>query len=125
MKILSFELTMPRLVSWNGKWTGADNKYYIIKKVSDRFFKNNIEKLLDDKITHNSYRWNSWYYNFGDGWGVSVEMQIIDLPTAKKRIKVSRGFRGCDWMVNSIISYGEILTESSIRERIKVQTTPV
>jgi hypothetical protein len=45
MKTLSFELTMPNVGLWNGKWTGSDKKYYIIKTVSDKFFKDYIEIL--------------------------------------------------------------------------------
>ena len=29
--ILSFELSMPNIGSWNGKWTGSERVYAIIK----------------------------------------------------------------------------------------------
>ncbi len=105
MKQLSFELTMSNIGSWNGKWTGADRKYYIIKSVSDRWFKNEVEKLLEGK-DH-----NSWYYNFGDGWGANVFIQIVDSKEAAKRRKLSKGFAGYDWMVTSILHKGTITTE--------------
>jgi len=103
MKTLSFELTMPNVGSWNGQWTGADRKYYIIKTVNDRYFKNDIQKLLEG-----NKKSQSWYYNFGDGWGANVELQIIDPAEGKKRRKMSRGFYGYDWMVDSILRCGEI-----------------
>jgi len=106
MKYVSFELTMPNVGSWNGKWTGEGQKYYIVKSVTDKYFKTNIEKLLDgDKL------YNSWYYNFGDGWGASVRMELIDATIARHRRKISKGFCGYDWMVDSIIKRGKISTE--------------
>jgi hypothetical protein len=121
MKTISFELTMPNVGSWNGKWTGADRKYFIVKTVSEKYFKSNIEKLFDLNNTQSrsrEYKWNSWYYNFGDGWGASVEINLINSTEGKKRRKLSKGFSGYDWMVDSIMRYGSILTESQIKERI-------
>lgn len=106
MKIISFELTMPNVGSWNGKWTGEGEKYFIIKSVSNKFFKDNIEKLLDGEKLY-----NSWYYNFGDGWGANVRMEIIDATIARHRRKVSKGFCGYGWMVDSIIKRGKITTD--------------
>jgi hypothetical protein len=112
MKTLSFELTMPNVGSWNGKWSGADKKYYIIKTISDKYFNKTLIPLLGEQ---NHY----WYYNFGDGWGAGVQMQIITSSEAKVRRKNSKGFSGYDWMVDSIMRFGEILTESQRKERIK------
>lgn len=103
MKTISFELTMPNVGSWNGKWTGADKKYFIIKKISDRYF--NKEEHFKDLREKGS---DSWYYNFGDGWGANVHAEIIDGYEARKRRKQSKGFAGYDWMVESIIMNGEI-----------------
>ena len=101
--IISFELTMPNVGSRNGKWTGADKKYYLIKKVSKRFFdKQEYFKDIKEKGK------DSWYYNFGDGWGADVRAEIIDGKEAAKRRKQSKGFSGYDWMVESIIFYGVI-----------------
>jgi hypothetical protein len=94
-KLVSFELTMPNVGSWNGKWTGEGEKYYIIQKCSSEF----IENL---KNKHN------WYYNFGDGWGANVRAEIIESKEAAVRRKMSAGFSGYDWMVDSIIVCGEI-----------------
>lgn len=96
MKIISFELTMPSNNSWNGKWTGAEKKYYIIKRLSER----STENLLanGDYYTH----------NFGDGWMAAVRVEIIDSKESAKRKKLSSGFCGYDWMVNSLIYSGSI-----------------
>lgn len=103
MRILCFELTMPNVGSWNGKWTGADKKYYIIRKVSDRFL--NKQEYLKELIEKGK---DSWYYNFGDGWGANISVEIIDGTKARKRRKQSKGFAGYDWMVESIILKGII-----------------
>jgi hypothetical protein len=104
MKNLSFELTMPNVGSWNGKWSGSERKYYILKSVSDKFFRNTIEPFLDGKNHQN------FYYNFGDGWGANVELQIVDSTESRKRRKLSKGFAGYDWMVDSIVLHGTIQT---------------
>ena len=95
MKIISFELKMPNVGSWNRKWTGESKKHYIIMKMTD----NEFEKLSSD----------SYYYNFGDGWGASISIEIIDSKEAIKRRKLSKGFCGYDWMVYSIIKNDEII----------------
>lgn len=105
MKHISFELTMPNVGSWNGKWTGADRKYYIIKKFSDKFYKSTIEPLFEGKTTQN------FHYSWNDGWGANVQVQLIDAPEGRKRQKLSKGFAGYDWMVVSIIQHGTITTK--------------
>jgi hypothetical protein len=105
--LISFELTMPNVGSWNGKWTGADKKYYIIKNVSTSYVKKQVffKKLLEKKT-------DNWYYRWNDGWGANVEAEIVDAAEAHKRRKMSKGFAGYDWMVQSIISYGIIESDT-------------
>ena len=96
MTTVSFELTMPSNNSWNGKWTGAEKKHYLIKKLSQR--------LVDNLLSHGNY----FTHNFGDGWMAGIKVEIIDGPEGRKRNKMSAGFCGYDWMVNSLIYTGEI-----------------
>lgn len=102
-RIVSFELTMPNKGSWNGKWTGDNEKYYIIKTLSEKFL-NSKEyfKRLVDKGSDN------FYYSFGDGWGANVVVEIIDGVESRKRRRISKGFWGYDWMVESILYHGRI-----------------
>lgn len=112
--IISFELTMPNVGSWNGKWTGADKKYFLIKKVSKRYFeKEEHFKQLQAKGK------DSWFYNFGDGWGANILGEVIDRYEATKRRKNSKGFSGYEWMVQSIIFYGAILTENQRKSMLQ------
>lgn len=103
---------MPNVGSWNGKWTGEGQKYFVIEKISDRYlnskeyFKTLLEKGSD-----------SWYYSFGDGWGANIRVQIIDSAEAKKRKKISKGFCGYEWMIDSIKFYGEILNSNQQKQK--------
>ena len=103
MKLISFELTMPNRGSWNGRWSGEANKYYVIKKLPERYFKDKVhlQELLQDGK-------DSWYYRWDDGWGASVTAQLIDSKEASKRRKISKGFCGYEWMIGSILSHGAI-----------------
>jgi hypothetical protein len=95
MKRIIFKLSMPNVGSWNGKWTGSGNKYFRVFKMADKA----VRKLIGDKERM------SWFYNFGDGWSASVEASIV--PAGEKFPK-SDGFCGYDWMIDSILSRGEI-----------------
>jgi hypothetical protein len=107
--LISFELTMPNVGSWNGKWTGSDRKYYVVKNVSKRYLEKQdyFKPLLENGN-------DSWYYNFGDGWGASVSVELVDSKTASKRRKLSKGFCGYEWMIQSIIYYGAIKTSKTL-----------
>ena len=104
---VAFVLSMPNVGSWNGKWTGEGNLYAVVKKFSDRWFEKNKEKFI-----------NGGYYNFGDGWGASIDVKVISSLEAKTIRKKSRGFYGYEWMVDSLMWYGEILNTKERREQV-------
>ena len=107
--LLSFELKMPNVGSWNGQWTGANKKYYIIKNVS----KEDVERIqLEDGKKY-------FYYNFGDGWGASVNVEVVNAKEANIRRRHSCGFSTYEWMVSEIIKFGRIKTRD---ERIAEHT---
>jgi hypothetical protein len=89
--ILAFELSMPNVGSWNGKWSNADKKF-----VRTRSFKKDAPKT------------GNYYYNFGDGWGANVSVREVDSREAAKLKRASAGFNGYDWMIDSIVKYGKI-----------------
>lgn len=103
MNHISFELTMPNAGSWNGKWSGAEKKYYVIHSYSNKS-QRPLELLNGDKS-------KSFYYNFGDGWGANVRMELVNYKEARQRKKVSAGFCGYEWMIDSIMKFGKIQIE--------------
>lgn len=113
--ILSFELTMPNVGSWNGQWTGQGSKYYRHRNVS----KQEAEKILAGKER------NSWYYNFGDGWGASISVVKVLASEKNKRERISKGFAGYDWMIDEILKYGRILERQERQEMRKQETINV
>jgi hypothetical protein len=112
MRTLSFELTMPNRGSWDGKWTGESNRHIIIRKVSDRYLnkQDHLKTLLEKGQ-------DSWHYSWRDGWGANVTVKIIDGTETRKLRKISDGFCGYDWMIDSILHYG-IIMNSAERKRL-------
>lgn len=102
---LCFRLSMPNSNSWNGKWSGEGKTYAIFKKFSGLKGIAKAQELLDER---------SFYYSFGDGWGASVNIQAIAGPDLAKMRRLSSGFCGYDWMVESILKYGKIINDSQI-----------
>ncbi len=91
--IISFELSMPGRNSWNGRWSGEESVYAIVK--SFRTLPKNL------KLGYYSY-------DFGDGWRAGVTVREATSGTARMLRKKSRGFCGYEWMVDSILSDGAI-----------------
>jgi hypothetical protein len=113
MKV-SFQLTMPNVGSWNGKWTGAAKKYYLVKsafKGRSGYGTVDANKAME-LLGENQSR--SFYYNFGDGWGANVKMEIVDAAEARKRTKESAGFCGYEWMIDSIMKHGKITADGAL-----------
>ena len=102
--IYSFELTMPSRGSWNGQWSGQQKRYFIYKRIGDK----SARKLMPLEGQNRQ----NFFYNFGDGWSANVAVTKIDGKTKREQVKINAGFCGYDWMVDSIIWYGEILTEA-------------
>jgi hypothetical protein len=105
--ILGFTLTMPNIGSWNGKWSGEGNLYFRSKTLN----KKDTIKLIQGKEERN------FHYNWNDGWGANVNVRIITISEKNELEKKSKGFYGYDWMIDSIIEFGEILDNSDIKGR--------
>jgi hypothetical protein len=127
MKTLSFELTMPKVGSWNGKWTSAEKKHFIIKSVHNDV----ADKIMDGAKSYPLYEGilvrtlvgetplrKEYYYDFGDGWTAGVRVELIDAKEGNKRRKQSCGFAGYDWMVASIFQFDDILNDRQRKERL-------
>jgi hypothetical protein len=109
---ISFELTMPNKGSWNGKWTGENKKYFIIKKLSKKQFES-IQHFKDLKTKG----YDNYYYSWDDGWGANIKAELVNSIEATQRKKQSNGFCGYEWMVESIFLYGYIKTKINYESR--------
>jgi len=101
--IIAFTLSMPNCGSWNGKWTGEKDLYVITRKFGRTKEAHNKVNEIMKKPYH--------YYNFGDGWGAGVSLQVVDTKEATKLRKASNGFMGYNWMVDSIIKNNKIIVD--------------
>lgn len=108
MKYIKFELSMPKINTWNGQWSGKDREFFLIKNVS--------EKDFDEKLI------GSWSHDFGDGWAASIKSKLVggdELSDCRKKIREGVvGFLGYEWMVSDILNYGGIL-KSKEREKLE------
>ena len=98
--ILCFELSMPGVNSWNGKWSGAEKLY--ARTMNFGRTQKQAEKAKE--ILGKRY----YRYNFGDGWAAGVSVKQVDPKEAAKIRRKSAGFCGYDWMIDSIIQNGVI-----------------
>jgi hypothetical protein len=105
--LLAFELTMPNVGSWNGKWTGADKKYIKVLNITQRYGTSKAARLKSAEILKE----RNYYYNFGDGWGANVSVKTVNAKEAARFRNESAGFCGYEWMVDSILKYGKILNK--------------
>lgn len=96
---LCFELSMPGCPSWDGKWSGAESLYAVIKNFKTQKDKNKALEILNKG--YYSYSWS-------DGWRASISVKEVDNLTARKITKKSKGFCGYEWMVKSILENGLI-----------------
>ena len=91
--MIVFKLTMPNRNTWNGKWTGDEMIFARVRKDRD------VPKDIIGK---------SFFHHWDDGWTACVSVDKMDYREANKLMRKSAGFCGYDWMIESIIRYGEI-----------------
>lgn len=103
--MLAFHLSMPNCPSWNGKWSGEGKKYVRCRTFRSRAAKANAEKILQKGYFH---------YSWSDGWGAGITVREVTPYEAAKLRKASAGFYGYDWMIDTIIEYGEPLATHQI-----------
>lgn len=96
---VAFVLTMPNRGSWNGRWSGENDCYCIVKRFGGKKGAARAAQLK-----------GSYYYNFGDGWGANVAVKVVDASEARLLKRITKGFCGYDWMVESILTHGRIQT---------------
>jgi len=104
----AFTLSMPSRASANGGWSGADKKFVVVRTTNS----NKGKALYGSRVGQH-------WYNFGDGWSACVSVDVVDGKRARELKRTSDGFSGYDWMIDSIISYGKILSESDLRNQFQ------
>jgi len=92
MKRVEFRLSMPSRGSWNGRWSGEDRNYVIVRTLKDA----TAAALLPGGK-------GSWFHRWDDGWAARITGRVM---AAGERAPKSDGFCGYDWMVNNILAYG-------------------
>lgn len=97
--LIQFTLSMPNVGSWNGRWSGKDNLYAVVRTFSGKKGAAHAATLLAKR---------SFYYNFGDGWGASISVSEITPGEARRVRKATKGFCGYEWMIHSIVADGVI-----------------
>ena len=101
--LMAFELSMPNIGSWNGKWTGEGKCYAKVLNFTQKY---GTSKAAQEKAK--SILGKRFSYDFGDGWRAEVKVSKVDSKAAAKLRKNSAGFMGYDWMIDSILRDGKI-----------------
>ena len=94
-----FILTMPRINTWNGHWSG-EGKKYVQNRTAFRRTKPIYPNLKEGK----------YGYDFGDGWYAQVEVKFVTPTECRNMMKKSDGFCGYDWMIDELCVLGRIKT---------------
>ena len=95
---LCFTLTMPSRGSWNGRWSGEENLYAKILKLSN----SKAGKAAAEKILAGA----PYYHRWSDGWGASIDVKIVEGKESAAIERKSQGFCGYEWMIDNIRFYG-------------------
>lgn len=90
--MIQFTLTMPSRGSWDGRWSGEEKLYAVIKRLT---------KKKEDQLDGQRF-----YHNWSDGWGANITCKKVDAKEAAKVRKKSSGFCGYNWMIDNIVWYG-------------------
>ena len=100
MATIAFELSMPNVGSWNGRWTGEGRFYAVVRNLGrGKQAQETAKKILERR---------SYHYDFGDGWSARVSVREVSGSEVARIRRQSMGFCGYEWMVASIIQNGEI-----------------
>ena len=93
--LICYELAIPRVNTWNGRWSGEGNLYARVRS----YGKPEGERILSK--SQYGYRWD-------DGWAARVSVRRVTAQEAKRIRRKSKGFLNYDWMIDSIERFGKI-----------------
>lgn len=99
--MLAFVLTMPGRNTWNGRWSGEEMTFAVVKNLGrGQAARKKGEALLGN----HGYAWD-------DGWRANIEVREVDAAEARRLRAKSRGFCGYEWMVDNLLLYGSTRAE--------------
>lgn len=114
MASLVYVLTMPGRNTWNGKWSGDEQLFALIRRVpKTKKAQEKAAKIIAE---------GPYSYGWSDGWRASVSVSMVEGSKLAGIRKRSSGFCGYDWMVDSIERHGEIMTRDEAKA--KAETPP-
>lgn len=93
---------MPGCPSWNGRWSGEGQNYFIVHDLSD----DDLARLFE--LAPGSFDLTKcrriWTHRWSDGWAAQVSARVM---SADEDMSKSDGFNGYDWMVDNILRKGD------------------
>ena len=90
--MILFILSMPVVVSWDGKWSGDDKRYYMTRVLDYPY----EENLIGKKFRH----------KFADGSVAEVSCISVHVDIGEYLMTLSDGFYAYEWMITNIIQNG-------------------
>lgn len=123
-KYLLFRLSMPNKGSWNNSWSGDGKNYLNIRAVPESKYEEIMKDakscpiykgvFVREKVGESKPQMN-YSYDFGDGWCASVSVEEVESKTKANALKkLSDGFCGYDWMIESILKHNEIKSSKQL-----------
>ena len=107
---LAFTLTMPGVASWNGRWSGDGRLYVAVRSFGNsQKTRAKLQPIIDK---------GSYSYGWSDGWRAAVTVREVEAREGTRLQKVSNGFCGYEWMIDSILAYGRILADHEKPEMV-------
>lgn len=107
MTSVEFRLAMPGKASWDGKWSGDERNFVLLRDLDD-----GQAAQLDGR---------TWSYSWSDGWRAEVSARVVPVGEIQKP---SHGFDGYDWMIASILRYGKIYASHEVPTLSTALATP-
>jgi len=100
--LISFTLSMPRVNTWCGHWSGEGRPYTRVYSFRGKKAEEKARLIL---------KRGSFCHDFGDGWTARLSVSAVSTQDARLLRQRSQGFCGYDWMIASIIQHLEIRSQ--------------
>jgi hypothetical protein len=97
--MLAFTLKMPERPSWDGHWSGEGKNFVRVRTIEPRSKRARTQAMK--LVGEHSFHWP-------DGWRALVEVKVVTFEQARALRRESDGFSGYDWMIDSLLTFGEI-----------------